>query len=98
VALLRKFPNTGVPHFSHLWREVGILNSGDDVSPGLKDNSVHRFIGYERLSMRHRQLNHLGSFFKLQPRIARVELAGVAVSQVADKVRLPLAVGKELGI
>src|SRR6266403_3751251 len=45
-----------------------------------------------------RPLQNYGCFLKIQPRIAWVELARVSVTQVAEKIDLPLAVRKECRI
>src|SRR6266567_291580 len=50
----------------------------------------------EHLRLQNSQ--HQACFVKLKPRIARRETAPVAVSQVNEKIHLPLAVGKEFGV
>src|SRR6266481_913362 len=45
-----------------------------------------------------RPLQNYGCFLKIQARIAWVELARVSVTQVAEKIDLPLAVRKECRI
>ena len=50
------------------------------------------------LSGKFRPLQNHGCFLKTEPRIAWVELAGVSIAQVAEKIHFPLAVRKECGI
>src|SRR5260370_13158504 len=45
-----------------------------------------------------RPLQNHRCFLKIQPRIARVELAWISIAQVAEQIDLPLAVRKEFRI
>ena len=52
----------------------------------------------ESLVGEFRPLQNHSCFLKIQPWIARVELAWVSITQVAEKIHLPLAVRKECRI
>src|SRR4029077_7516992 len=52
----------------------------------------------EETGKRVSTLKNYSCFLEIQPRVAWVELAGVSIAEIADKVDLPLAVWKECRI
>ena len=71
----------------------------DPLRKGTSVTALTRFRGYtSALVGEFRPLQNHSCFLKIQPWIARVELAWVSIAQVAEEIDLPLAVRKEFGI
>src|SRR5713226_901432 len=76
--------NFSIHPFANIWSE------GASNTPATRPDGLP--VGEFRPLQNHR------CFLKIQPRIARVELAWISIAQVAEQIDLPLAVRKELRI